>query len=131
MTHTLKRVNVSSVFKVAFVINIALLILIGFFTILLPILTFGSLSRVMVIGDADARAALDFIGTAGALSTLCFYLVFVVFGSVVGAVYFALMAWIYNLTSGWIGGVKIQLIENGGDFYEEIEQDIKTKRSSY
>ncbi len=131
MTHVLKRVNVSSVFKIALVVNFIIFLLTGFLTFVLPMLLFGSFSRVMVIGDPDAQAALDFLGTAGALSTLCFYGVFVVAASVISAVYFALIAWVYNLASGWIGGVKVQLLENDGDFYEEIEQDIKYKRGSY
>ncbi len=130
MTHVLKRVNVSSVFKIALIVNFIIFLIAGLLTVVLPMLLFGSFSRVMVIGDPDAQAALDFLGTAGILSTLCFYGVFVVVASVFGAVYFALIAWGYNLAAGWIGGVKIQLLETG-DFYEEIEQDIKVKRGSY
>lgn len=71
------------------------------------------------------------VGGVSLLSLLCGWLVFVVVGAIFGAIYFAVGAFLYNVTSGWIGGLRIDLARvrtYDDDPFADIEDEEPRKR---
>ncbi len=135
MAYALKRINISSAFRIGVIVNALLYLIMGFLVGVVPLLLLGSVSQSMVVtNDPDLNGLIGFVGTAGAISFLCFYLIGVVFAAIFGGITFALGAWFYNLASRWVGGIEVVLQNNPAGFLDEIERDIadaqtKQKRS--
>jgi len=127
VTTTLKRITPGSAFKVGVVVNGILFLIAGIFIFILPTVAFTSMSASISgsgISDADIRAMNDIIGLVGGASMICFYFVGVVMSAIIGGIYFAIAAVIYNLTAKWVGGLEIELQFAHTGYLDEIERDI-------
>lgn len=103
-----RRVGVLSAFKVGVLVNAVLYLVFGVLFVV-PFVLLGGLSLLDGRGSSQAFAAVSLAGG-------CFmYAALVVFGAFAGGVMTAIMAAIYNLISGWVGGLEIELAGGGGD----------------
>ncbi|MDX2161372.1 MAG: hypothetical protein SF162_08625 [bacterium] len=128
MQVTIKRLNIGSVFKVGVVVNGLVFLVFGLLFFILPVLFFAGASTA-TINDAELRGAADFFGALSLISFLCFYLGGVIVAGIFGGFYFAVLAWLYNLASGWFGGLEVELLASRDGILDEIEQDIAEARS--
>ncbi len=126
----LRRIGVGSAFKVGFVVNGLLAIVFGLLAFLiqaafLNLITSAASIEVYSPGQSasaiEAMRAFSLIG----LGTLClFYAMAVVFGAVFGGLGFALIAFFYNLTARWVGGLELETISTGSGLLDEIEAEM-------
>lgn len=126
----LRRIGVGSAFKVGFVVNGLLAIVFGLLAFLiqaafLNLITSAASIDVYSPGQSasaiEAMRAFSLIG----LGTLClFYAMAVVFGAVFGGLGFALIAFFYNLTARWVGGLELETISTGSGLLDEIEAEM-------
>ena len=105
-TAELKRVDIGSLFKVAFVLYAALGLVAGLF--------YGMIFMVLgqiggLLGEEDIPGLGFLTGFVGVLAVPVLALLYGILGSVVVAIGGAL----YNLAARWVGGVKLEL--NVGD----------------
>lgn len=126
----LRRIGVGSAFKVGFVVNGLLALVFGLLAFLiqaafLNLITSAASIDVYSPGQSasaiEAMRAFSLIG----LGTLClFYAMAVVFGAVFGGLGFALIAFFYNLTARWVGGLELETISTGSGLLDEIEAEM-------
>lgn len=126
----LRRIGVGSAFKVGFVVNGLLALVFGLLAFLiqaafLNLITSAASIDVYSPGQSasaiEAMRAFSLIG----LGTLClFYAMSVVFGAVFGGLGFALIAFFYNLTARWVGGLELETISTGSGLLDEIEAEM-------
>jgi hypothetical protein len=126
----LRRIGIGSAFKVGFVVNgllaiifglIAFLIQVGFLNLIMNSASFDVYGPGQPQTAIEAMRAFSLIGTG----TLCFfYAMAVVFGAVFGGIGFAMMAFFYNLTARWVGGLELETIATGTGLLDEIEAEM-------
>jgi hypothetical protein len=93
---TIKRIGVSSAFRVGFAVSAMAFLVIGFFVVLLP-------------GLFGASLLFDNNFGGGFLGALVLYVVGVIAYGLFGGIGGALYAWVYNMAAGWMGGIEIEL----------------------
>lgn len=131
----LKRVRVGSAFKVGLVLSglmtlvfglIAFLLQFAFISAIVNSTSFQSYPPGQAQSSIEAMRAVSLVGTG----TLCFfYAMSVVFGAIFGGISFAIVAFFYNLTARWVGGLEIETFQsNGGGLLDEIEAEMYDKR---
>jgi len=102
-----RRVGVLSAFKVGLLVNAVLYLAFGTLFVV-PFVLLGGLSLLDGRGSSQAFAAVSLAGS-------CFmYAAAVAFGAFAGGVMTAIIAALYNLIAGWVGGLEIELAEVGG-----------------
>lgn len=91
-----KRIGVASVFKVALVVYA----FVGLFI--------GAFCGVMILAGTSflSQLHLPFVGVTAAV--LCL-IAGPIFYGIVGAVIWVIIAALYNLAAGWVGGVEVEL----------------------
>jgi hypothetical protein len=98
---TIKKVSVGSAFKVTAVLFALLWGIFGLFFLLFPALFLGGMSTSM-----GAPPEMMNLGGGFAFMTyLCGLPIYAVVGGIFGALY----AVLYNVVSGWIGGLQVEL----------------------
>lgn len=97
-----KRIAPGSAFKVGLVLYAILGLLLGIFAAVISMLA-GSL------GPALTRAGMPVSGVFGFDMGLVAILFFPIFYGLIGGIFAALGAVMYNLAAGWIGGIEIDL----------------------
>jgi len=108
MPYIIRRVAIGTAFKVGVVFNALLAAVFGLFALLMQ----ASLLSLM---SNDFNNSGNFPGGAGAittfsLATTCiFYGIAVVMAAIFGGIGFAVAAFVYNLTAGWVGGLEVEL----------------------
>lgn len=127
MLTTLRRIDIGSAFRVGLVLYALMFAIFGLIFFLLPTLMFGSLATT---SSFNSRTSSDFAFLSGMslLSFGCFYIIGIVMSAIAGGISLAIIAWLYNLSARWVGGVKFELASNGSDLIDEIERDIVEKR---
>ncbi len=105
MNVTIKRIGISSAFRVGFTLNIIVFAIFGLIGGLLQIFLAGALSSgYRIYGGSSVNLV-----SAG-LPILCIGYVIGTFAvGILGGIGFAIYALIYNLASGMIGGLQVQL----------------------
>ena len=105
MNVTIKRVGIGSAFKVGFALNIIVFAIFGLIGVLLQVLFASALSSVYrSSGGSSVNLA------SASLPILCIgYVVGTLAAGILGGIGFAIYALIYNLASGMIGGLQVQL----------------------
>lgn len=98
--HRIRRIGVGSAFKVGAVLSALLFAVFGIFFLVLPGL-FGA----TIFGASFGRQG----GAGVLLISLIGYVLGTVFYGLIGGVFMALYAWLYNLVAGWVGGLRIEL----------------------
>jgi len=101
---TIRRISVSSAFKVGAVLAALLFIVIGFFIVLMPALFGASLLGAM-LGNQGGASAFG----AGAVSGVILYIVGTIVYAIVGGITGAIDAWLYNIVAGIVGGIEVEL----------------------
>ena len=102
----LRRIDIGSAFRVGAVISALAFAVFGLLFILLQGLLLSSLT---VAFQADGRDFSSAFAGAGVLGLLCFYGVGIVFAAIFGGIQFAIIAFCYNLTANWVGGIRLEL----------------------
>ena len=102
----LRRVNVSSVFKVTFLLYALVGVVIAFFYIFLLVIAWGTGSRLM--GPEMARFLRFGVGLTFVLGIFGVGF-FGLFYAAISALITAAMAGLYNVAVGWTGGIRISL----------------------
>jgi hypothetical protein len=116
---TIRRIGIASAFRVGLVGGAVMAAITGLLFILLQglFLSFiGSLLELAMLDSTSGSVGMsgsgDFGGVLAAfsLATACiFYVVMIVFSAVFGGISGALIAFVYNLTARWIGGLEIEM----------------------
>jgi hypothetical protein len=107
---TIKRVDVVSAMKIGALVSALVFTAFGVFIMALQLLVINSFSSSYssFSGPSGANLGAGF-AMAGLASCLCFYIVGVVASAIFGGIYWAVVAWFYNLVSNWVGGLRIEL----------------------
>jgi hypothetical protein len=131
MRTTIKRIDVGSAFRVGLILYALLFAIFGLLFVAFQGLLLSGLESLMraSIEDGSSLPVDAPIVTFGLLSLLCFYGVGVVIAAIFGGIQFAVGAFCYNITSGWVGGIKVELETEETDLLDDIERDTyKRKR---
>lgn len=129
MRTILKRIDTGSAFRVGFVLYALMFAIFGLLFVALQGLLISGLAGLA--SDSSNSSSLGVFFGAGVLGLLCFYGVGIIAAAVGGGIQFALVAFFYNLTANWIGGLKIELETESNEVpFDDIERDIgKPKRT--
>lgn len=109
MQTTLKRIDITSAFRIGAVTSALLFAVFGLLFVLFQGLLLSGMRAAI---ETEIRNEFNFNGMflgAGILGLLCFYGVGVVFAAIFGGIQFAVGAFCYNLAANWVGGVRIEL----------------------
>ena len=104
MTYEIKKIDVWSCVKIAFILFGVIGLIFGIFYAMLLSMVGGFLSQMG--GEFQSLGGL-FTGALGIF--MIFFLA--IFYAVMGAIVTAIIAWIYNLLARGFGGVKLDLVE--------------------
>jgi hypothetical protein len=107
----IKRVSIGSAVKVGAIYTALSWAVFGLLFLGFQGLILSSLSSA-ISRSGSSFSAQDGAAAFGTLSiaTLCiFYVVGIVFALIFGAITGAIYAFLYNLTSGWVGGLEVEL----------------------
>jgi len=129
MHTTLKRINVGSAFRVGAILYGLLFAVFGLIFVLLNSLFFSALTnlaRTNNFNTPNTPNANAFLG-AGIVGLLCFYGVGIVAGAILGGIQLAILAFFYNLTANWVGGIKIELETDDSGLLNDIERDVSPR----
>jgi hypothetical protein len=124
MHTTLKRIDVQSAFRVGIVLYGLIFAVFGLLFVAFQGLFLSAITRSASFDQGSDVSA--FFG-AGILSLLCFYVIGVVVAAIFGGIQAALLAWLYNLTSNWVGGIKVEL-ETDSAVLDEITRDEEQRK---
>lgn len=124
MQTTLKRIDVGSAFRVGIVLYGLIFAVFGLFFVAFQGLFLTAITRS---ASYDVGSDISAFMGAGILSLLCFYGVGVVVAAIFGGIQAALLAWLYNLTANWIGGLKVEL-ETDSALLDAIERDTEKRK---
>ncbi len=124
---TIKRIDVGSAGRVGAIISLIIGAISGLLFIALPSLLFGSLASIATVtfdGSTTVQRAsgMDAFAAIGLVGMCVFYVSYVVLSAIFGGIAAIIGAFAYNLTSGWVGGLQVDL-DDGDHFY-----DRKAKR---
>ncbi len=108
-TTVIKRINVSSAFRIGLVVSALVAAIFGLLFVAMQGLFISALAR---FAD-DSSTSAGVLG-GGILSLLCLYGVGIVIGAIFGGIQFAVGAFCYNLAANWVGGIRLEL-ETGED----------------
>jgi hypothetical protein len=103
---TIKRISPGSAFKVGAVVYAFLGVVVA--ALMVPFMMLMS-SFVAAHGDAAAGQANPFLHGLGAGFGLSSFIIFPIFYAIIGGIGGALMALIYNLAAGWVGGLEVDI----------------------
>ena len=127
MQTTLKRIDIGSAFRVGVILYGLLFAIFGLIFVLFQSLFFSAISNMIRSSNFDAPNAPNasvFVG-AGLLGLLCFYGVGIVAAAIFGGIQVAVMAFCYNLTARWVGGLKVELETDDDNLLDDIERDTR------
>jgi hypothetical protein len=116
MTYEIRKINVWSCVKIAFILFGVIGLIFGIFYAMMLSMVGGILSQM---GGEFQSLGGFFTGALGIF--MVFFLA--IFYAVMGAVVTAIMAWIYNLLAGGFGGIKFDLSE------EKLKGEISPQKS--
>ena len=130
MLTTIKRINVGSAFRVGVILYGLLMAVFGLFFVGVQALLLNGLSSLATVNSPYSGSSnVNFFTTAGLVGLCIFYGLLVVFGAIFGGIQFAVIAFFYNLTANWVGGVKVELEMGDSELLDDIERDTyKPKR---
>ncbi len=95
----LKRIGVGSAFKIGFAVYALLFVIVGLFMLLMMLLGLGTVSEMSDIPGLGM----------GLVGLLIMYLFGIVFYGLIGGLFTALGAIIYNVVATWTGGLEIEI----------------------
>jgi hypothetical protein len=130
MRTTLKRIDIGSAFRVGAILYGLLFAVFGLIFVLLNSLFFSALTnlaRSNNFNTPNAPNATAFLG-AGVLGLLCFYGVGIVAAAIIGGIQLAIVAFFYNLTANWVGGLKVELQTDDTGLLDDIERDVSKRK---
>jgi hypothetical protein len=100
---TIRRISVGSAFRIGAVVSGLLFAILGVFAVLLPGLFGASL-----LGVAVGREGAGVFG-AGLVTSLIIYLLGIALYALLGGIFYAISAWLYNIAAGRVGGLEIEV----------------------
>lgn len=107
---TIKKISIGSAFRVGAVISVIFWAVFGLLFFALPGLLFSSLTTSTFSSTPELRE-FGMMGGAGLLVT---YLCAIPFYAIAGGLAGALYALVYNITSGMVGGIEVELDDLSG-----------------
>lgn len=107
---TIKRINIGSAFRVGALVSLVIALITGLLVVLLQSLFATAIIGLLSYDNGFQTSRGPDIFTAFSLATACiFYLVYVVFAGIFGGIGGVITAVAYNLVSGWVGGLEVEL----------------------
>ncbi len=112
---TIKRISVSSAMKIGALLYALTFTVFGIFFFALQSLFLNAISTSISQSASQSGAQFSSNGLmAGGLAAFCiFYIGGVIFAAISGGIGGAVMAFLYNLISNWVGGLEIELSSMG------------------
>lgn len=109
----IKKVNISSAFKVGAIVSGLISAVFGLLFIALQGLVFSAFMNLMMleVGTTSGfdTSGMNMFGTLS-LAFLCvFYIINVILSAVFGGIMSAVTALAYNLAANWVGGLELQM----------------------
>ena len=132
MRTTLRHIDIGSAFRVGAILYGLLFLVFGllwfglYSVILRGLTSLPSSSYSYSGGSVNPNALLG----AGIVGLLCAYGVGVVVGAIFGGIQCAILAFFYNLTARWVGGLKLDLQTEDTGLPDDIERDMGSRRRS-
>jgi hypothetical protein len=108
MTYEIRKINVWSCVKIAFILSGIIGLLLGILYAVMLILLGGFLSQMG--GEFQSMGGF-FPGALGVFMILFLCILLPIIDAVMGAAATAILAWIYNLLARGLGGIKFNLAE--------------------
>jgi len=132
MHTTLKRVDIGSAFRVGVILYGLIFLVFGLVFVLFQGLLLNLITRSTTFNLPNtpngSGSTTAFLG-AGILGLLCFYGIGIVVAAIFGGIQCAILAFFYNLTARWVGGIKVELETSDTGLLDDIERDMgKRKR---
>ena len=128
MRTTLKHIDVSSAFRVGFVLYGLLMLIFGLIYVVFQGALISLISRGYAGSSYSYGGSVSLMMTGGLIGSCILYGVLVVGGAITGGIQGAVLAFFYNRTANWVGGLKIEL-QTDDALLDEIERDsYKSKR---
>jgi hypothetical protein len=127
MQTTLKRIDVSSAFRVGVVLYALIFAVFGLLFVAMQGLFWSAISRSAAFDQANE---VNMFFGAGILSLLCFYIIGIVVGAIFGGIQCAIFAWLYNLTSNWVGGLKVELETADTGLLDDLVRETEKRKRS-
>ncbi len=110
MTFELKKINVLSAIKVSFIIHVIIGLLIGLLVGSLMALVMSSIGQIMPYDQMGYGGMQP--GAIGAFGGIFMVIIYAGFIAVFnGIIVTGIIALLYNLIAGWVGGIKVDLRE--------------------
>ncbi len=129
MHTTIKHIDVGSAFRVGFVLYGLMMLVFGLIYVLFQGALLSLLSRSYAGAGYGYGGNISMLMTGGLVGSCILYGVLVVGGAIGGGIQGAVLAFFYNRTANWIGGLKVELQADDA-LLDDIERDsYKPKRS--
>lgn len=132
MHTTLKRVDIGSAFRVGVILYGLMFVIFGGLSVLFQGLFWNAIFRSATFNLPNApnvpNGATVFFG-ASALTLFCLYLAGIVVAAIFGGIFAALLAFFYNLSARWVGGIRVELETETG-LLDDIERDMGKRKTS-
>ncbi len=127
--HTIKRIDVGSAFRVGFVLYGLIMLIFGLIYVIFQGALFNLIARSYGGNGYMYGGNASLLMTGGLVGSCILYGVLVVVGAIGGGIQGAVLAFFYNRTANWIGGLKVELQADDA-LLDDIERDsYKPKRS--
>lgn len=121
--HTIKHIDVGSAFRVGFVLYGLMMLVFGLLYVLLQGALLNWITRSYSGSPNGYGGNASLLMTGGLIGSCILYGVLVVVGAIGGGIQGAILAFFYNRTANWIGGLKVELQADDA-LLDEIERDV-------
>jgi hypothetical protein len=105
MTYEIKKIDVWSVVKIAFILYAILGLIIGLFYAVILTMLGGIISQLGELGGEFGQMTGFFTGAVGIV--MAFFMA--LFYAVIGAIFTAIFVWLYNILAKLTGGIRFNL----------------------
>ncbi len=126
--HTIKRIDVGSAFRVGFVLYGLMMLVFGLVYVLFQGALLSLISRSYAGSPYGYGGNASMLMTGGLVGSCILYGVLVVVGAIGGGIQGAILAFFYNRTANWIGGLKVEL-QADDTLLDEIERDTYKRKN--
>lgn len=121
---TIKRIDVVSAMRVGALVSALIFTVFGLLIIGLQALLFSAVSSSVSVQSSRGQLSGGNFAALGLAGFCIFYLVGVVFSAISGGIYGAVGAFIYNLVSNWVGGIRVETDSANVDLLEKRKRDV-------
>lgn len=121
---TIKRIEVVSAMRVGALVSALIFTVFGLFFFGLQALLVNVVSSSITTSSPRGSFSGGNFAAVGLVGLCVFYLVGVVFSAITGGIYGAVGAFIYNLVSNWVGGIRVEVDSTQRDLGEKRKREV-------